>query len=166
MIGAVFGCLYGGPVSDRVVQYISKRHSGEFQPEHRLWCLIPPFLLGPVGLLIWGFGLGLALNEYVAIAGTGIAYGVVCAVPSIGMTYVVDSYKPLDADVITILTAFKNTFAFGISFAVTPWTTTSGFAGVGGYLTLIEGIFFLTTIPMFIYGARLRDWSQQKFQLW
>jgi hypothetical protein len=113
-----------------VVSYLSKRHGGYFKPEFRLWCLIPAFILGPVGLLLWGAGLGHHLNDMVAIAGVGITYGVLCAVPAIGMTYVVDCYRPLAGETMTILTAFKNAFAFALSFGVTPWVEKNGYLKV------------------------------------
>lgn len=130
VIGSVVGCTVGGIVSDAVSAAISKRHGGYFKPEYRLWCLILPFLFGPPGLLMWGFGLGERLNQYVAIVGCGISYAVLCAVPAVGMTYVVDSYRPAAGEAITMLTAFKNTFAFGLSFGVTPWIENDGFAKV------------------------------------
>jgi len=72
----------------------------------------------------------------VAIAGSGITYGVLCAVPAVGMTYVVDSYRPLAGETMTILTAFKNTFAFGLSFGVNPWLKRDGFVKVSQHSTV------------------------------
>jgi len=66
----------------------------------------------------------------VPIAGTAITYGVLCAVPATAMTYVVDSYRPLASETMTVLTAFKNTFAFGLSFAVFPWLARDGYLKV------------------------------------
>jgi hypothetical protein len=128
------GCLVGGPLSDYLVGIISKRRGGYFKPEFRLWCLIPSFLFGPIGLMLWGGGLGDHLPAMVAIAGSGITYGVLCAVPTVAMTYVVDSYRPLAGETMTILTAFKNTFAFGLSFAVIPWLEKDGFVKVSSFL--------------------------------
>ena len=54
-------------------------------------------------------------------------YAVLCAVSNIAMTYVVDSYRPLASETMTILTAVKNTVAFGISFAVFPWIGVQNF---------------------------------------
>ncbi|KIW93399.1 uncharacterized protein Z519_06004 [Cladophialophora bantiana CBS 173.52] len=159
LIGAILGCAFGGPASDWVVHWITKRRKGYFEPEFRLWLIIPSAILGPVGLLMWGCGLGNHLDPYIAIVGSGITYGVLCAVPAVGMTYVVDCYKPLSGESITVLTAFKNTFAFAVSFAVNPWLTRDGYAKVSGYMVLIEGLLFLTTIPMYIYGARARRWT-------
>ena len=130
LVGAVVGCLAGGPLSDLVVAIISKRRNGYFEPEFRLWCLIPPFIFGPIGLILWGAGLGDHMKAMVAIAGSGITYAVLCAVPAIGMTYVVDCCRPLAGETMTVLTAFKNTFAFALSFGVFPWLAKDGFVKV------------------------------------
>lgn len=133
---------------------------------------------------MWGFGIEKRLPYMVAIAGTVITYGVLCAVPAVVMTYVVDCYRPLAAETMTILTAAKNTFAFALSFAVFPWLEKDGHAKVSyireapmltrlerrsltdlcqvsGWNLLIEGLIFLLTIPMYIYGARLGRWTFQ-----
>jgi hypothetical protein len=88
--------------------------------------------------MMWGAGLGSHLHYMVAIAGSGISYGVLCAVPAIGMTYVVDCYRPLSGETMTVLTAFKNTFAFGLSFAVFPWINRDGLVKVGVYVKIIQ----------------------------
>jgi len=123
--------------------------------------MIVPSIFGPLGLLMWGFGLGHHLNWGVAVVGSGMSYAVLTSVPNIGMTYVIDSYRPVAGEAMTSLTAFKNTFAFGLSFGVIPWILKDGFAHVGGYQTLIEGVLFLATIPLFIYGERLRRWTSK-----
>ncbi|KAF2428302.1 hypothetical protein EJ08DRAFT_326199 [Tothia fuscella] len=135
IIAATIGSAIGGPMSDWAVGRITKRNGGYFVPESRLWCLIPPFIFGPVGLMMWGDGLGKHLPPMVAIAGSAISYGVLCAVPATAMTYIVDSYRPLACETMTILTAFKNAFAFafGLSFAVFPWLAKDGFVKVSSF---------------------------------
>ena len=64
------------------------------------------------------------------VAGTGITYGVLCAASATSMTYVIDCYRPVAGEVVTILVAFRNTFAFGFSFAVVPWIEGDGFIKV------------------------------------
>lgn len=109
---------------------VTKRRGGYFQPEFRLWCLVPSVIVAPAGLLLWGFGLERQLPYMVPIVGTAITYGVLCSVPAVVMTYVVDSYRPLAGETMTILTASKNLFAFGLSFAVFPWLERDGYAKV------------------------------------
>jgi hypothetical protein len=82
--------------------------------------------------MLWGAGLANQLHYMVPIVGTAITYGVICAVPGIGMTYVVDCYRPVSKETLTIITAAKNTFAFGLSFAVFPWIERDGLVKVGG----------------------------------
>jgi hypothetical protein len=128
--------------------------------------MLGPFVFGPIGLMLWGGALGNQLNLYIAIAGTGITYAVVCAVATIGITYMVDSYKPLSADTITVLQIFRGIFAFAVSFTATPWTLNSGYIRMSGFMTLIEGGLLLTTIPLYIYGARIRRWTTERFKLY
>jgi len=130
----VIGCLLGGPACDWLVAVIAKRQRGMFRPEKRLIAIILPFIIGPVGLMLWGVGLQLHLHWSVAMVGFGITYGVLCMVPSIGITYVVDCYRPLAGETLTGMTAVKNTFAFGLSFGETAWIGQDGFLKVSRIL--------------------------------
>ena len=70
----------------------------------------------------------------------------------------------------------------GVSFAVIPWIEKDGFTKVckspgsvvllfcvansiylqvGGCNTLIEGLIFATTLAMYIYGDRVRQWTSK-----
>jgi hypothetical protein len=80
--------------------------------------------------MMWGCGIENRLHYMVPIVGTAITYGVLCAVPAVVMTYVVDCYRPLAGETMTVLTASKNTFAFALSFAVFPWLERDGYAKV------------------------------------
>ena len=130
-MGAVLGCPAGGLGSDILVKWITKRRNGYFQPEFRLWALIPIFFICPAGLFLWGAGIQNHLPAIVPIVGWAIVYAVLCAIPAIAFTYVVDCYKPEAGECTTVLVAFKNSFAFGISFAVVPWILKDGFVKVG-----------------------------------
>ena len=154
LTGAVIGCLAGGPLSDYVVAKISKRRRGYFEPEFRLWCLIPPFILGPVGLMLWGCGLGNHLSSTVPIVGDGITYGVLATVPIIGITYVVDCYRSQAGETMTILTALKNTIAFGLSFAVIPWLNKDGYVEVS---SLLPRCFSISSADYRHTGSRLAN---------
>ncbi|KAK3636498.1 hypothetical protein LTR56_014124 [Elasticomyces elasticus] len=161
LVASVLGCFAGGPFTDWTVHFITKRRGGYFLPEFRLWCMIPPAVMAPVGLMLWGAGLQNHLPSMVPIVGAAITYAILCSVPGITMTYVVDCYRPVSKETMTIITAAKNTFAFGLSFAVFPWIARDGLVKVSGYQVLIEGVILLLTIPMYIYGSRLRVWTDR-----
>lgn len=80
--------------------------------------------------MLWGVGIEHKLNPFVAIAGTSIYHGAICAVPSVCIAYVVDCYRPIAGETVTAFTAVKNTFAFAFSFAVFPWLGKTGYLAV------------------------------------
>ncbi|KIW97740.1 uncharacterized protein Z519_01324 [Cladophialophora bantiana CBS 173.52] len=161
LVASFLGCAAGGPFLDWLTRYITKRRGGYFVPEYRLWAMIPPSVVFPIGLLMYGGGLENHLNYMIPIVGSAIGYAVVCVVPSVGMTYVVDCYRPLSGETMTMVTAAKNTFGFALSFAVFPWLERDGYLKASGIQVLIQAILFLTTIPMYIYGAMLRQWTSK-----
>ena len=130
LVGAAIGCPLGGMGSDILVKFMTKRRKGYFQPEFRLWALIPIFILCPVGSFLWAAGIQNHLPSIVPIVGWAILYVALCATPAVAFTYVVDCYKPEAGECSTVLVSFKNTFAFGISFAVVPWLQKDGFVKV------------------------------------
>jgi hypothetical protein len=130
IISAIIGCFYGGIGSDWLVAWITKRRGGYFQPEYRLWAVLPIIPFIPLSLMLWGCALKYELDPMVGIAGFGMNYGVLCALSPIALTYLVDCYRPLAGETLTIATAMKNVFAFGISFAVVPWLESDGFVKV------------------------------------
>jgi hypothetical protein len=132
------GAFVGGVAADWVPVYVSRRRKGFFKPEFRLLCLIPTLILAPVGFLLWGFGFGKQLSPYMAIVGTGIFYHVLCAASSITKIYIVDCYRPITGEAIILIQAFRNTFAFGLTFGIFPWIERNGTEAVS-----------LTPVPAF-----------------
>lgn len=120
----------GGPASDYFVAYISLKQQGYFSPEKRLYFLVLGFILGPIGLMLWGAGLQNQLHWSVPVVGWGISYCVLCLVPTVAITYVVDCYRPLAGETLTGMTAFKNTFAFALSFGEASWISRDGYVAV------------------------------------
>jgi len=54
-VGAVVGFLLAGVASDSVPAWLTKRNGGKYEPEFRLWLVLPQFVLGCAGL--YGFGI-------------------------------------------------------------------------------------------------------------
>lgn len=133
--------------------------------------------------MMWGGGLQNHLSPFVAIVGAAVSCATTNAVAATCITYIVDCYRPFSGETITIFTAFKNTVTFGLTFAVFPWLEQSGPVKVSelrvlgslscllfrltmllqmaGYLILIQGVVFVSAIPMYMYGHRLRNWSSK-----
>lgn len=117
-------------MSDWIVKMITKRRGGYFVPEYRLWTIVPSVIMAPVGLLLYGFGLGRPLHYMAPIVGSAITYAVLCAVSATGLTYVVDNYRSIASETMTAVFAVKNAIAFGIGFSVFPWIERDGYIKV------------------------------------
>lgn len=57
LIGAIIGTLFGAPLNDKSILWLSRRNGGMFEPEMRLWMILPGSLIATAGLLTFGLGL-------------------------------------------------------------------------------------------------------------
>lgn len=53
-IGAIVGFVLCGLLSDSSAKWLTKRNKGVYEPEFRIWLVVPQLLLGGIGL--YGFG--------------------------------------------------------------------------------------------------------------
>lgn len=93
MIGVTIGALIVGPMSDWWIIYLSRRRNGIYDPEMRLWCIIPFLLFVPTGALLFGIGLNNHLPWPIIAVGL-VLYNIgVSPINSLVITYLTDSYK-------------------------------------------------------------------------
>jgi hypothetical protein len=91
--------------------------------------LIIPVILGPCGLLMFGFGAERSLHWAVLYVGYGLI-SIVPAAASIAMTYVMDSYFEVAAEGLLVVNGIKNVVAYGFTYGFIPWTTKVGYETV------------------------------------
>lgn len=72
MIGCLFGTFAGGPFSDWVADYFTKRNGGIREPEMRLPAIIPSIIAAPLSLLLYGFGIANQWHWIVPTIGLGL----------------------------------------------------------------------------------------------
>ena len=91
-IGTSLGTMVCGPLSDRLVLYLSKRNKGVFEPEVRLWVAVGFIIFVPAGLFMFGIGLNNGAHWAVPAVGLGImSFGSV-PLGGIALTYLTDAY--------------------------------------------------------------------------
>lgn len=95
MIGVTIGAVIVGPLSDWWIVYLSRRRSGIYEPEMRLWCILPFLLFVPAGALLFGIGLNNHLPWLVIAVGLAIYNIGVAPINSLVITYLTDSYREL-----------------------------------------------------------------------
>ena len=94
-VGAVIGFLISGLLADSIPQYLTRRNKGKYEPEFRLFLVIPQLILGCAGL--YGFGWAAADTDtygwfwpdfFFSLEVAGMVVGAVAS-----SLYVVDAYR-------------------------------------------------------------------------
>lgn len=162
-IGGVLGTAVAGRVSDIIVRYMARRNGGVYEPEYRLLMSIPILISTAIGLM--GFGWSVEVHD-ASIVPT-IFFGVISFGCSLGsttaITFAVDSYRQYAGEALVTLNFTKNIF-HGLVWSLffPDWLAEDGaktvFLVIGG----IQIAACLTTIPMYIFGKRLRMWTVRR----
>ncbi|KAH8726892.1 major facilitator superfamily domain-containing protein [Phaeosphaeriaceae sp. PMI808] len=165
-IGGLVGTFLGGIYTYFVADWNTKRMAkdsnlGYSESEARLFTALPSLFISTVGSLIFGFvGQNPSPTGWVGLQfGIGmISFGLMQA-GSVGFNYLIESYPSIAGDCLVAVTTMRAIISFAWSFFVSDWVHHNGPAEVFGIFAMVMGIFGLLTIPMMIWGKRLRIWT-------
>ncbi|KAH7303944.1 major facilitator superfamily domain-containing protein [Stachybotrys elegans] len=159
-IGGILGTGVAGKISDIIVKAMSARNGGLYEPEFRLIMALPILITTSMGLI--GFGWSAQNNDHWIVP--TVFFGVMSFGCSLGsttsITFCVDSYRQYAGEALVTLNFSKNVL-HGLVFSlfVTHWMADDGPRAVFIWIGIIQIIFTLFTIPMYIYGKRARMWT-------
>lgn len=162
-VGGILGTAVAGRVSDVIVKAMSRRNGGLYEPEFRLVMAAPIALTTVVGLMGFGWSASVADPWIVPT----VLFGVVSFGCSLGsttsITFCVDSYRQYAGEALVTLNFSKN-ILHGLVFSlfVTDWLASDGPKTVFIWIGVIQLVFCLFSIPMYIYGKRARMWTVRK----
>ncbi|KAF2728094.1 MFS general substrate transporter [Polyplosphaeria fusca] len=159
VIGTFVGGLYTYLVADWTTKRLAKKERHGFsEPESRLITALPALFIATVGLLVFGFvGQNASPTGWVGLEfGFGmLALGLMQA-PSVGFNYLIESYPSISGDCFVAVTCVRAVVAFAWTFFVGTWVTEKGPAEPFGIFGMLMGIFGLLTIPVYVWGKRMR----------
>ncbi|KAF7719710.1 Uncharacterized protein PECH_008896 [Penicillium ucsense] len=155
-IGVVIAWPIAGPLTDLLSRWMRKRNNNMHKPEHRIPALIIPFLICPIGLVI--FGLTFARHEsYVTAAvGQAISAAGLTLVPSVMLSYVVDAYPRVSGEALVLVNASKNVVAFGLSKGAYTWLAKEGIDKMFYEFAGIQWACIFLGLPLYFFGPMLR----------
>ncbi|KAH8655282.1 major facilitator superfamily domain-containing protein [Xylariales sp. PMI_506] len=159
LVGAVLGLGYTYAVADARLQSTARHGERGFaEPEARLPTMFPALIIATAGLLTFGLcAQNPSPKGWVGLAfGFGMLNFGLMQVPSIGFNYLIDSYSYLAADCFVVVTILRAIIAFAWTFFVAEWIAADGAAEPFGIFAMLMGIFTLLTIPLWLYGKRMR----------
>ncbi|KAH7376294.1 major facilitator superfamily domain-containing protein [Plectosphaerella cucumerina] len=159
-IGALCGFAIAGLFSDWSAKYMTSLNGGIYEPEFRILMVFPMFIIGGIGL----FGFALTSGELItgkyawpvpltffAFEVAGMVIGAVAS-----SLYIVDAYRDLAIEGFTCMAIFKNFLGFGLTFSAYDWIIQSGPRTVMLAISIVQVVVCATSIPMYIYGKRVR----------
>ncbi|KAI4758891.1 MFS general substrate transporter [Aureobasidium sp. EXF-3400] len=159
LVGTVLGAIYTYFTADYIVKRQAKKERHGFsEPEARLPLMFPALLIATAGALCFGFSAKAATPKaWIGLEfGNGmVAFGLM-QVPSIGFNYLIESYGAWSADCFLMVVTFRAVISFAWTFFVGTWVESAGPAEPFGIFALLMGIFSLTTVPVWLFGKRLR----------
>ncbi|KAL4877960.1 major facilitator superfamily domain-containing protein [Aspergillus karnatakaensis] len=160
-IGSALGTIVGGWLCDALGRVFSSRNGGVYEPEFRL--LVMP--LATITMAAGSFGLGEAIENGAEPVVCGVFMAILNFAIGVGCTGIVaytnDVCGQAAGDAFGLAMVVKSAFAFGLSFVFNDFLARSGplvFFSTFGALTV--GV-MLTTIPLYVYGKRIRAWAEQ-----
>ncbi|KAJ2984732.1 hypothetical protein NUW58_g5905 [Xylaria curta] len=159
------GEVLSGPLNDWVCMWLAKKNRGIYEPEFRLPPIIISFLIGVVGF----FGFGASVHYQTHWSGPVLCFGL--ANMSLAFSnasvfgYVIDAHKELSEEAFVAINA-RNILTFGFTYFVNDWLARDGILTVFNILGVIFVVVHALTIPLWIYGKRIRGYIARNEMLY
>ncbi|PNS16810.1 hypothetical protein CAC42_4774 [Sphaceloma murrayae] len=160
-IGSTFALVFGGTL-DRFVLVLSKRNRNVYEPEFRLWYTLPGVVFFTIGFLGWGWGVQDQIPWSALAVFFALIYLGALTINTALISYLLDAHRAYAVESQVILFAVKNFFPFGMGYFFVPWYMSAGPKTVFAIITGIMAAIAFTTIPVYMYGKKLRAYWMRK----
>ncbi|KAI0012525.1 MFS general substrate transporter [Xylariaceae sp. FL0662B] len=151
------GEVASGPLNDWVCMWLAKKNHGIYEPEFRLPPIIISLLIGIAGF--FGFGATVYYQTHwsgpvlcFGLANMSLAFSNACV-----FGYVIDAHKELSEEAFVAVNA-RNFLTFAFTYFVNDWIEKDGILAVFNVLGAIFVAVNLLTIPLWIFGKRIRGY--------
>ncbi|KAI6836908.1 hypothetical protein KC332_g449 [Hortaea werneckii] len=159
----IIGEAISGPLNDWICLKLAHRNHGVYEPEFRLVLMVVVVILGTVGF----YGFGATVHYQTHWTGPVLTFGFANMCLAFGSTcvfgYVLDCYPKLAEEAFVAINA-RNFLTFGLTYFVNNWLEKDGPLEVFNVLgSCFLGVCLLT-IPLWIFGKKIRSWvARNKF---
>ncbi|PWY75139.1 MFS transporter [Aspergillus heteromorphus CBS 117.55] len=166
-LGSFVGILVvwpiAGPMTDALSSYLRRRNNGIHKPEHRIPALIVPFLIAPVGLVVFGYTISRNMQYVAPAAGSAMSAASLTLVPSVMLSYVVDSYPHASGEALVLVNTCKNVVAFGLTKGSVSWMDSQGVAKMFYEFAGIQWAVLALGLPLYFAGPWIRKRTSKYF---
>jgi hypothetical protein len=157
VVSLVFAVI-AGLSSDKLIQFMAHRNNGIYEPEYRLLLMLPAVIFSTLGFLL----LGPLYANHAAVwklVMTGLVFHI--SGPFAGsatVTYIFDTMQHQSTEAFVATSLFKHLFVFLATSYVPTWFAKVGAVRAYNTLAVLNLSFAALTIPMYMYGKRMRGW--------
>lgn len=156
--GLIIGIPLGGPLADYLYTRVMRRNPEKPAFEIRLLPVIAAGIISPGGVLLAGMSIQHHLHWiWTAIGSSMLTFGISVGANPL-LTYAIDAYPEYVAETATLINAMRNCLGAGLSFVTVQWYLKEGAAKQFGVMSGILWALYLLVIPLYIFGARMREW--------
>ncbi|GES65802.1 MFS transporter [Aspergillus terreus] len=155
-IGILVAFPIAGPLTDVLSRILRRRNNNVHKPEHRIPALIVPFIISPIGLIIFGEAISQHMHYAVAAVGQAMATASLALVPSVMLSYVVDAYPRTSGEALVLVNASKNVVAFGLTKGSYAWMEMEGVRKMFFEFAGIQWAVLLLGLPLYFFGPWVR----------
>lgn len=114
-VGGFLGALIAGLVSDPLIKFFSRRNQGVYEPEFRLFLIVPGFLCSAISYFLFGYLIEQGKSPVVMSVLWGIATAALQFIMMAIGTYCVDAYRAISVEIFIATMIVKNFVLYGFS---------------------------------------------------
>ncbi|KAM5542526.1 hypothetical protein V8D89_003985 [Ganoderma adspersum] len=156
LFGVILAMLVTGPLSDRAIVWIAQRNRGVYEPEFRLIFMLT-MLFGVFGYVGWAVGSDNHMPWIGAVACYAmLTFGLVSS-SGAAVTYLLDTHGTKAQHILSIIRSADYLIFYASTFADNGIVASRGIKVSLLILGACQAVCFLASIPMYVYGKRVRS---------
>ncbi|KAJ6784422.1 hypothetical protein PWT90_07059 [Aphanocladium album] len=162
-VGSIPGAYIGGYLNDRCIFWLARRNGGVYEPEMRLWFMLPAAVITPASVLMLGLGLYYGISWPLLAVGFGLFGFIMAGAGSIALSYAMDCYSEVIGTAMIGIIFTRNVLAVGVLFALNPWIEAIGLRDFHIIIAVLIFVILLLPLPLLQWGKRARFRSAKAY---
>ena len=159
--GGIIGAVTAGPLSDWLVRRSTNNNKGIREAEMRLPALVPYVCIFIISHVVGAVGYErLWPWQAIIVCGFGFSGAAVTSIPTIAISYAVDSYTSISGEIMIVGTVMKNVLGFCLSYWIFDVNASSGWVSVYMVQFAVSMFPIVLTLPLYLYGKKIRRWTK------
>ncbi|KAF8167500.1 MFS general substrate transporter [Crassisporium funariophilum] len=162
IVGIVLAMCVTGPLTDYGTVWLAKRNKGVYEPEFRIF-FVASMLFGVFGYAGWAVGTTHNMPWIGAVACITMANFSMVVSGAAAVTYLLDTHKENALHILALSNFAKNLVLYGFTFFANGMIMHRGVKVSLLILASCQAACWLSSIPMYFYGKRVRSFVSRCF---